>query len=213
MKHTLILFSGQNDSIESVVNFLNQNELIQVNLLYINNVGFRNGNEIPFDSAYELFKKTQRINNLYVIDGLSWQKKLIQAFNKNQRSEPALVSDCCLICQFTLHSLYVYAANKLNFNILLPRQDLFPNNFMEIINSPYKNCKKDIQKYVHPDMQIQINIQRAGSSRKCQMAYFHDYKFQYIEEINKINWFNECKIFENCNEIIKRVEFSELQGV
>lgn len=207
MKHTLILFSGQNDSIQSVVNFLNEEKEALIDLLYIQNVGFRNYSGIPTDAVSRLAEATGRIKSFYVLDGSKYMQAVIQEYAERLTQRAVTIFDCCMVCQYTLHSLYIYVANKLDCNIMLPKKDLFPANLMKIIMFPYKVCRNDVIIYDINATNMKADIKKTELVGRCQLAYFHNYNFEKMPVEIDVEWFQNYYEKISCPKEIKEIVF------
>lgn len=199
-KKALILFSGQRDSIDTLLNYAEINYNKEINLLYIGNISFRYKQCIPLDMAKEMAIVKSNIKLLYVLDGQSIQEDIIKYLLKELK-EIKEIQFLCLSCQICLNIIYVKFSELLEIDDIICNSKILGEYLESILKIIFNNTKirKECYTIYSKKKNKYINKQNIIQN-KCILSYFHQYNF------NNFN-INNTQIEKKLNEYLKSNSF------
>jgi hypothetical protein len=175
----LILFSGQRDSIDVLLNYAQKYDERSISLLYIKNVGFRTSYKVPLPMAREMGSVCPNILSLYVVDGGEIQISLLKYFAQ-EVNDVSSIQMLCLVCQFSLNYIYANMAIKLNAKSIVSNEEVLGESLKGILNLPYENLPVEKESYLRYALKNQYSNKCPIMKNKCPISYFHHYKFNSI---------------------------------
>ena len=181
----IILFSGQNDSIRIVENYASSHLFEEIILLYIHNVGYRPNYLLPLYQGQKLCSIYGNISSLFILDGQSFQKSLIENLASKASHQIPLITDLCILCQLTLNSLASYFAFSNKYTHCLSNTWVLGESFNSLLEYPFKYYKISTESSKMYSLHSINNIDPLKSS-KCYLSFFHNYTFETISFSQKI---------------------------